>query len=72
MINVQKQEWKTLTTDMQNSIKDSITKVKSSGASDEKITLIVDKAYDDFVKHAEAEFAPTIEGVINITWIFVS
>lgn len=56
----------------QNSIKDSTAKVKSSGASEEKITSIVDKSFDDFVKYAEIELAHTVDEVMNSARVFRS
>lgn len=72
LMNLKHNEWVTLTQNTLNSVKDSIAKIKSSGASDEKITSIVDKAYDDFVKYTEIELAHTVEEVTNNARVFRS
>lgn len=56
-------EWLVKATNAQNSIEDSVAKVKSSGASEDKIKSVADQAFDDFVKFVKDGMKPTYEKV---------
>lgn len=65
-VNDEENEWLTIAKDVQNSIKGSISKVKSNEGNEEDIKLAVDKAFDDFVKYVKNGVTPIMEKVVII------
>lgn len=57
---------------MENSIMDSIAKIKSSGASENEITSMTDNAYNNFVKYVKIYAPGMAEKVMNIAQYLIS
>lgn len=68
---VQENEWLIKATNAQHSIEDAVTKIKSYGASDERIKSVIDNAFVDFVKFVNTGITPTLEKVVFLYLILI-
>lgn len=59
-MNGEENQWLVIAKKTQYSIKDSVAKVNSYEVSGDRIKLIADKAFDDFVMFVRTESAPII------------